>query len=74
MYWKSWIGHVCPSVRLHDNFWKESPIEMKFSLNNILVEFEDENDRSRNGSVIEKILIIDQIILFSKKNLFLTII
>ena len=47
---------------------------MKFSLNNILVEFEDENDRSRNGSVIEKILTIDQIIFFSKKNLFLTII
>ena len=56
-----------PSGRLHDNFWKESPIAMKFSTlfspNNISVEFEGENDRSRNGWVIEKIVIIDQIIL-----------
>ena len=39
---------VRPSVRLFDNFRKESQIAMKFStqfsLNNISVEFEDEKD------------------------------
>ncbi len=37
---------VRPSGRIHDNFWKDSPIVMKFStqhyLINISVEFEDE--------------------------------
>ena len=72
---------VRPSVRLHDNFRKESPIVMKFStqfnLMNISVKFEDEKDPSRNGWVIEKIVIFDQTIpeegykdLFSKKKLF----
>ena len=46
-------------------------------LNNISVEFEDENDRWRNGWVIVKTLIIDQIIPegdyrdFQKKNFFI---
>ena len=53
---------------------------MKFctqnDLINISVEFEDEKDPSRNGWVIEKIVIIGQIIPegeymeFSKKNIF----
>jgi hypothetical protein len=53
---------------------------MKFStqhyLINISVEFEDENDPSRNGWVIEKIVIIDQTIPeggyrdFFQKNIF----
>ena len=57
---------------------------MKFStqlsLINVSVEFEDEKDPSRNGWVIEKIVIIDQTIteggtgIFSKKNIFLKII
>jgi len=42
---------VRPSVRLHDNFWKNSPIVMKFSTQhypmNISVEFEDGHDSSR---------------------------
>ena len=52
---------VCPSGRLHDNFWKESPITMKFStqfsLKNISVEFEDENDWPSHCWVIAKIVI-----------------
>ena len=57
---------------------------MKFctqnDLINISVEFEDEKDPSRNGWVIEKIVIIDKTILeggyrdFFKKNIFLRII
>ena len=57
---------------------------MKFctqnDLINISVEFEDEKDPSRNGWVIEKIVIIDQTIPeegyrdFFKKNIFLKII
>ena len=58
---------------------------MKFctqnDLINISVEFEDEKDPSRNGWVIEKIVIFDQTIpeegyrdFFSKKNIFLRII
>ena len=71
---------VRPSVRLFDNFRKESQIVMKFStqfsLINVSVEFEDEKDPSRNGWVIEKIVIIDQTIPeggyrdFFKKKLF----
>jgi hypothetical protein len=72
---------VRPSVRLHDNSSQLHPIELKFCtqncLINISVEFEDENDPSRNGSVIEKIVIIDQTIpeggyrdFFSKKIFF----
>jgi len=75
---------VCPAGRLHDNFRKESQIVMKvstqFSLINVSVEFEDEKDPSRNGWVIEKIVIIDQTIPeggyrdLKKKNFFLRII
>ena len=40
-----------PAGRLHDNFWKNSPIVMKFStqhyLINISLEFEDGHDSSR---------------------------
>ncbi len=40
-----------PAVRLHDNFWRNKPIVMKFSTQyypmNISVEFEDEHDSSR---------------------------
>ena len=71
---------VRPSSRLHDNFRKESQIVMKFStqfsLINVSVEFEDDKDPSRNGWVIEKIVIIDQTIPegeyrdFFKKNYF----
>ena len=54
---------VRPSVRLFDNSSQLHPIELKFCtqncLINISVEFEDENDPSRNGWVIEKIVIID---------------
>ena len=69
-----------PSVRLHDNFRKKSQIVVKFSaqfsLINISVEFEDENDPSRNSWAIEKIVIIDQTIPegeyrdFFQKNVF----
>ena len=42
-----------PAVRLHDNSSQLHSIELKFCtqncLINISVEFEDENDRSRNG-------------------------
>ena len=74
-----------PAVRLHDNFWKAHPIGLKFCtqncLINISVEFEDENDPSRNDWAIEKIVIIDQTIpegeyrdVFFKKKIFLRII
>ena len=73
--------YVRPAGRLHDNFWKENPIVMKFStqfsLINVSVEFEDGKNPSRNGWVIEKIAIIDQTIpeggtgFFSKKIFFL---
>ena len=57
---------VRPSVRLSDNSSQFHPIELKFCtqncLINISVEFEDENDPSRNGWVIEKIVIIDRTI------------
>ena len=57
---------VRPSVRLHDNSSQLHPIELKFCtqncLINISVEFEDENDPSRNNWAIEKIVIIDQTI------------
>ena len=52
----------------------------QFSLINVSVEFEDEKDPSRNGWVIEKIVIIDQIIPegdyrdLKKKNIFFKII
>jgi hypothetical protein len=79
---------VCPSVRpavrLHDNSSQLHSIELKFCaqncLINISVEFEDEKDPSRNGWVIEKIVIIDQTIpeggtgIFFKKSFFLLII
>ena len=83
---KKW-GHsrigqcVRPSGRIHDNSSQLHPIELKFctqiSLINISVEFEDENDPSRNDWAIEKIVIIDQTIpeggyrdFFSKKIFF----
>ena len=75
---------VRPAVRLHDNSPQLHPIVLKFCtqncLSNISVEFEDENDPSRNGCVIEKIVIIDPTIpeggtgIFFKKNIFLRII
>ena len=86
---KKWVHSrigqcVRPAVRLHDNSSQLHPIELKFCahncLSNISVEFEDENDPSRNGWVIEKIVIIDQTIPegeyrdFFKKNIFLRII
>ena len=56
-------------------------VSTQFSLINVWVEFEDEKDPSRNGWVIEKIVIIDQTIpeggyrdFFWKKKLFLRII
>ena len=55
-----------PAVRLFDNSSQLHSIELKFCaqncLINISVEFKDENDPSRNGWVIEKILIFDQTI------------
>ena len=55
-----------PSGRLHDNSSQLHPIELKLCtqncLINISVEFEDENDPSRNDWAIEKIVIIDQTI------------
>ena len=60
---KKWVHSrigqcVRPSGRLHDNSSKAHPIVMKFCtqncLINISVEFEDENDSSRNGWVIAK--------------------
>ena len=86
MYSKSeyTLESVSVSVRLHDNSSQFHPIELKFCAHNCLinisVEFEDENDPSRNGWVIEKIVIIDQTIPegkyrdFFKKNIFLRII
>jgi hypothetical protein len=57
---------VRPAGRLHDNSSQLHSIELKFCaqncLINISVEFEDENTPSRNGWVIEKIVIIDQTI------------
>jgi hypothetical protein len=48
--------YVRPAGRIHDNSWNVSPIVVKFSTQNFLinisVEFEDENDWSRNGLVI----------------------
>ena len=55
-----------PAGRLHDNSSQLHPIELKFCaqncLINISVEFEDKKDPSRNGWVIEKIVIFDQTI------------
>ena len=71
---------VRPAGRLHDNSSQLHSIELKFGaqncLINISVEFEDEKDPSRNGWVIEKIVIIDHTIpegvqVFSKKIFFL---
>ena len=80
MYSKSeyTLESVSMSGRLHDNSSQLHPIELKFCaqncLINISVEFEDEKDPSRNGWVIEKIVIFDQSIpeggvqgFFSKK-------
>ena len=57
---------VRPAGRLHDNSSQLHSSELKFCaqncLINISVEFEDEKDPSRNGWVIEKIVIIDQTI------------
>ena len=72
---------VRPAGRLHDNSLQLHPIALKNCaqncLINISVEFEDENDPSRNGWVIEKIVIIDPFIpegeyrdFFSKKIFF----
>ena len=64
MYSKSeyTLESVSVSVRLHDNSSKAHPIVMKFCtqncLINISVEFEDENDSSKNGLVIAKNVII----------------
>ena len=75
---------VRPAVRLFDNSSQLHSIELKFCAQNCLinvsVEFEDEKDPSRNGWVIEKIVIFDQTIPegeyrdFSKKQIFLRII
>ena len=73
--------YVRPVGRLHDNSSILHPIKLKFCtqncLINISVEFEDENDPSRNGWVIEKIAIIHPTIheggyrdFFSKKIFF----
>ena len=55
-----------PSGRLHDNSSQLHLIALKFCIQNCLinisVEFEDENDPSRNDWVIKKIVIIDQTI------------
>ena len=87
---KNWVHYrigqcVRPSIRLHDNSSQLHSIELKFStqfsLINVSVEFEDENDPSRNDWAIEKIVIINQTIpeggvqgFFFKKNIFLRII
>jgi hypothetical protein len=64
---KKWVHYrisrcVRPSSRLHDNSSKAHLIAMKFCtqncLINISVEFEDENDSSRNGLFIAKNVII----------------
>ena len=82
MYSKSeyTLESVSVSGRLHDNSSQLHSGELKFCaqncLINISVEFEDEKDPSRNGWVIEKIVIIDQTIpegvqgFFSKKIFF----
>jgi hypothetical protein len=65
-YWHltySRIGQcVRPSGRLNDNFWKANPIVMKFCtqhyLNNISLEFEDENNSSRIYWVTARNIII----------------
>ena len=68
MYSKSeyTLESVSVSGRLHDNSSQLHSIELKFCTQNFLinisVEFEDEKDPSRNDWVIEKIVIIDQII------------
>ena len=55
-------------------------VSTQFSLINVWVEVEDEKDPSRNGWVIEKIVIFDQTIPeggyrdFFKKNIFFKII
>ena len=86
MYSKSeyTLESVSVSGRLHDNSLQIHSIELKFCVQNCLinisVEFEDEKDPARNGWVIEKIVIIDQTIPeggyrdFFKKNVFLRII
>jgi hypothetical protein len=60
------IESVSVAGRLHDNASQLHSIQVRFRaqkyLMNISVEFEDENDPSRNGWVIEKIVIIDQTI------------
>ena len=60
------LESVSMSGRLHDNSSQLHSIELKFGtqncLINISVEFEDEKDPSRNGWVIEKLVIIDQTI------------
>jgi hypothetical protein len=57
---------VHPSVRLFDNSSQLHSIDLKFCAHNCLinikVEFEDEKDSSRNGWVIEKIVIFYQTI------------
>ena len=64
MYSKSeyTLESVSVSVRLHDNFWKDSPVVMKFStqhyLINISVKFEDENNSSRIYWVTARNIII----------------
>ena len=79
------IESASVSGRIHDNSSQLHPIELKFCtqncLINISVEFEDENDPSRNDWAIEKIVIIDQTIpeggyrdFFLKKSIFLRII
>jgi hypothetical protein len=57
------IESVSVSGRLHDNFSQLHPIELKFCIQNCLinisVEFKDENDLSRHDWAIKKIVIID---------------
>ena len=58
------ISIVCPAGRLHDNSSQVHPIELKFCIQNCLinisVEFEDENDLSRIYRVIAKNVIISR--------------
>jgi hypothetical protein len=60
------LESVSMSVRLHDNSSQLHSIELKFCtqncLINISVEFEGENDPSRNDWAIKKVVIIDQTI------------
>ena len=78
------LESVSVSGRLHDRSSQLHAIELKFCAQNFLInisaEFEDEKDPSRNGWVIEKIVIFDQTIpeggtgIFFQKKIFRRII